>query len=47
MIEKNIFVYKPFFLLNSSDFSLFFYVKTATPLKKLAPPPSQQPPSEN
>ena len=31
MTEKNIFVYKLFFLLNISDFSLFFNVKNATP----------------
>ena len=31
MTEKNIFVYKLFLLLNISDFSLFFNVKTATP----------------
>ena len=33
MTEKNIFVYKLFLSLNISDF--IFYVKTASPLKKL------------
>ena len=37
MKDKNIFVYKPFLSLNISDFSLFFYVKTATFLKKVTP----------
>ena len=29
MTEKNIFIYKLFLSLNISDFSLFFYIKTA------------------
>ena len=37
MIEKNIFVYKLFLLLNILDFS-FFYIKTATPLETKSPP---------
>ena len=35
MTEKNIFVYKLFLPLNISDF--IFYVKIATPLKKVTP----------
>ena len=35
MTEKNIFA--NFLLLNIWDFSLYFYVKTATPLKKVTP----------
>ena len=46
MIEKNIFVYKLFLSLNTRDFSLFFYVKTETPLKRPLPL-SQQTPFEN
>ena len=42
--EKNIFVYKPYLSLNNSDFTLFFNVKTAGPLKKGHPALSQQPP---
>ena len=34
MTEKNIFVYKLFLSLIISEFSLFFYVKTATPPEK-------------
>ena len=45
MTEKHIFVYKLFLSLNTSDFSLFFYVKIATPtLEKGHLPLSQQPP---
>ena len=46
MTEKNIFVYKLFLSLNISDFSLMFYVKTATPPEKGQLPLSQQPPSK-
>ena len=45
MTEKYVFVYKLFLSLNISDFSLFFYVKTATSLKKIHPLfPSNPPP---
>ena len=40
MIKKNIFVYKPFLLLNISDLSLFFFKKKLQPLppwKRLLP----------
>ena len=35
--EKSIFVYTLLLSLNISDFSLFFFVKIATPLKKVTP----------
>ena len=41
MAEENLFVYK---LINIPDFSLFFYVKTATLPEKGQIPLSQQPP---
>ena len=46
MIEKNIFVYKPFLLLNISDLSLFFFKKKLQPLppEKDYSPLFQQPP---
>ena len=38
MTEKNIFVYKVFLSVNTSDFSfLYFFCKIATPLKKVTP----------
>ena len=37
MTEKNIFAYKLLLSLNISDINLFFYAKTATPLKKVTP----------
>ena len=53
MIDKTIFVYKPFLSLNILDFNLFFifyllffYVKTETLPEKSHPYLSQQPPSE-
>ena len=36
MIEKNIFVYKLFLLLNILDFN--FFIKIATPLETKTPP---------
>ena len=51
MTEKNIFVYKLFLSLKISDFSLFvclfvfcFFVKIVTPLKKVTPVFSSNPP---
>ena len=46
MTEEKIFVYKLFLSFNISDFSLFFYVKTAPlpPFEKRSPPLSQQSP---
>ena len=37
MTEKTIFAYKLLLSLNISDINLFFYAKTATPLKKVTP----------
>ena len=42
MTDKNMFAYKLYFLLNISDFSLFFMWKLQPPWKK-SPPFSQQP----
>ena len=41
LVKGNIFVYKLFSSLNISDFRLIVYVKTATPLKNVAPFPQQ------
>ena len=46
MTEKKFFAYKPFFPLNISDFNFFFVKIATTPLKKVTPRLSQQPPSK-
>ena len=47
MSEKNIFVYKLFLSLNSSDFSLFFMSKLQPRFKKSPPPPVPSNPPKN
>ena len=42
MTEKNIFAYKPFLSLNTSDFN-YFYIKIATPLPEKSHPPRPPP----